>query len=259
MSVPNDFIRLIEHFRENRTSYHSGSFNEAQLRREFIDPFFESLGWDVSNRQEYAEAYKEVIHEDSLKIGANTKAPDYAFRIGGVRKFFVEAKKPAVNIRDGTEAAYQLRRYAWSAKLPISILTSFEEFAIYDCRIKPETADKASTARILYLTFDDYREKWDELLSIFSKEAILKGSFDKYVLDNKRKRGTAGVDDAFLEEIENWREALAKNLALRNRGISVQKINTAVQRTIDRIIFLRIAEDRGDRAVRAPQKRNGWP
>jgi len=245
MVLPDHLVRLIEHFRGNRDSYHSGSFNEAQLRREFIDPFFEALGWDVTNSQQYSEAYKEVIHEDSLKIGANTKAPDYAFRIGGIRKFFVEAKKPAINIREGSEAAYQLRRYAWSAKLPISILTNFEELAVYDCRVKPQTSDKASTARVQYLTFNDYPEKWDELLSIFSKEAILKGSFDKFVLENRRKRGTAEVDDAFLEEIENWRQALAKNLVLRNSSLSVQEVNTAVQRTIDRIIFLRIAEDRG--------------
>ena len=51
------------------------------------------------------------------------------------RKFFVEAKKTSVNIKDDISPAFQLRRYAWSAKLPLSILTDFEEFAVYDCRI----------------------------------------------------------------------------------------------------------------------------
>ena len=71
-------------------------------------------------------------------MGGATKAPDYAFRIGGTRKFFVEAKKPSVNLKDDISPAYQLRRYAWSAKLPLSILTDFEEFAVYDCRHKPD-------------------------------------------------------------------------------------------------------------------------
>ena len=130
--------------------YGSSSYNETQVRREFIDPFFETLGWDINNKQGYAEAYKDVIHEDTLKIGGTTKAPDYAFRIGGTRKFFLEAKKPSVSIKDGIGPAYQLRRYAWSAKLPLSILTDFEEFAIYDCRIKPKRDDKASVARVNY-------------------------------------------------------------------------------------------------------------
>jgi len=107
------------------------------MRQEFIDLFFEALDWDVSNRQGYAEQYKEVVHEDTIKVGRSTRAPDYSFRIGGQRKFFVEAKKPAVNIKEDVSPAYQLRRYAWSAKLPLSIVTDFEEFSVFDCRIKP--------------------------------------------------------------------------------------------------------------------------
>ncbi len=86
-------------------------------------------------------------------MGGFTKAPDYAFRVGGTRKFFVEAKKPAVHIKEEIAPAYQLRRYAWSANLPLSILTDFEEFAVYDCRAKPALQDKASKGRVLYLTF----------------------------------------------------------------------------------------------------------
>ncbi len=232
-------------FQEQYDSYRSPSYNETQLRREFIDPFFKALGWDVDNEQGYAEAYKDVIHEDSIKIGGSTKAPDYSFRIGGVRKFFVETKKPGVNIGQDVSPAFQLRRYAWSAKLPLSILTDFEDFAVYDCRVRPEKNDKASTARTLYLNYEQYDEHWDEIASIFSRDAILKGSFDRYAESTKKKRGTAEVDDAFLKEIEQWRSDLARNLALRNPELSQREINFAVQKTIDRIIFLRICEDRG--------------
>ncbi len=93
MTAPAAVGRLVDLFDSNRESYRSGQYNETQLRREFLDPFFEALGWDVHNRQGYAEAYKEVIHEDAIKIGGRTKAPDYCFRAGGgVRSFFVEAK-----------------------------------------------------------------------------------------------------------------------------------------------------------------------
>ena len=244
MPAPQIILDLIERFERNLDAYKSGAYNETQARHEFIDPFFEALGWDVNNKAGNAEAYKDVIHEDAVKVSDVTKAPDYSFRIGGQRKFFVEAKKPSVNIKDAPAAAFQVRRYAWSAKLPLSIVTDFEELAVYDCRFKPDQNDKADNARIKYYTYRQYAEKWDEIAAIFSKEAILKGSFDKYAESNKAKRGTAEVDSAFLAEIESWREILAKNIALRN-SLSVRELNDSVQRIIDRIIFLRIAEDRG--------------
>lgn len=244
MPAPQIIIDLIERFERNIEDYKSGAYNETQVRREFLDPFFEALGWDINNLQGNAEAYKDVIHEDAVKVGGITKAPDYSFRIGGQRKFFVEAKKPSINIKGDPDPAFQVRRYAWSAKLPLSIVTDFDEFAVYDCRIKPDQKDKADKARIQYYTWRQYADKWDEIAGIFSKDAILKGSFDKYAESSKAKRGTAEVDSAFLAEIESWRDALAKNIALRNT-LSVRALNDCVQRTIDRIIFLRIAEDRG--------------
>jgi hypothetical protein len=245
MAAPNEIVDLIRRFDEHKEAYKSGHYNETQLRREFLDPFFKALGWDVDNAQGLAEQYKDVIHEDSIKIGGNTKAPDYCFRIGGTRKFFLEAKRPSVYIKEEIPPAYQLRRYAWSAKLPLSVLSDFEEFAIYDCRVRPEKDDKAATARVFYCTCDQYAEKWDDIAAIFSKETVLKGSFDKYAATAKGKKGTAAVDAVFLDEIESWREALAKNIALRNPELSQRALNYAVQQTIDRVIFLRICEDRG--------------
>jgi len=245
MNPPDKIIALVERFDCNIETYKRGKYNETELRREFIDPFFKTLGWDIDNEQGYAEAYKDVVHEDAIKIGQATKAPDYCFRIGGVRKFFLEAKKPSIDIKQDIHPAYQLRRYAWSAKLPLSIVTDFEEFAVYDCRIRPVQTDKAATARILYLTYKQYLQQWEEIANIFSRDAILKGSFDKYVASSKAKRGTAEVDTAFLQEIERWRELLARNIALRNTQLTQKELNFAVQRTIDRIIFLRICEDRG--------------
>ena len=236
---------LIERYNRNAEAYRSTQYNETQLRREFLDPFFDALGWDVENKRGYAEAYKDVVHEDAIKIGGVTKVPDYSFRIGGTRKFFVEAKKPSIHIKEDIDSAFQLRRYAWSAKLPLSILTNFEEFAVYDCRIKPDKTDKASTGRILYLTYAEYEKRRVEIASIFSCDAVLKGSFDKYAESTKTKKGTAEVDAAFLKEIESWRETLARSLALRNPDLSQRNLNFGVQTTIDRIIFLRICEDRG--------------
>ena len=127
----------------------------------------------------------------------------------------------------------------------MSILTDFAELAVYDCRIRPEKNDKPSVARIIYHRYTEYVEQWDELYGLFSPEAIRHGSLEKLVASKKVKKGTAEVDAAFLGEIESWRDVLARNLALRNPDIPSRDLNFAVQRTIDRVVFLRICEDRG--------------
>ena len=83
MAAPAAIKELVGTFARNRESYHSDAFNEAQLRHQFLNPFFASLGWDVENRQGYAEAYKDVVLEESIKVGGATRAPDYSFRIWG--------------------------------------------------------------------------------------------------------------------------------------------------------------------------------
>jgi type I restriction-modification system DNA methylase subunit len=237
--------QLVERFTEHIDEYKRISYNEHQTRVDYINPFFKALGWDMDNEQGLAEAYREVIHEDKIKIGGATKAPDYAFTLYGQRKFFVDAKKPNINIKSDIGPAYQVRRYGWSAKVPVSVITDFEEFAIYDCTKKPNPTDKVSVSRIKYLTYNQYLEEFDFLWDIFSKENLPKGRFDKYVQSDTSKKGTTTVDDAFLKSIEEWRTYLATSIALRNKSVSVDELNYAVQKTIDRIIFLRMCEDRG--------------
>jgi hypothetical protein len=247
MTAPDIIKQLVERFDLHRDAYQAGKYNEAQLRNEFLNPFLEALGWDVLNKLGYSEENKHVIHEDSLDVEGMKKAPDYAFKIGKERKFFVEAKKPSVKIETNAEVAFQLKRYVWSAKLPLGILTDFEEFAVYECRSKPKVSDSVKTGRVMLLKYTDYVEKWDEIAAVFSHEAVMTGGFDKFANSAAKKKGTAEVDAAFLDEIEGWRETLAKNMALRNKPKvgSEADLNYAVQMTIDRIIFLRICEERG--------------
>jgi type I restriction-modification system DNA methylase subunit len=243
--APEIISKLVETFEKNLDAYRS-SKNETELRREFLDKFFAALGWDVSNEKGYDEAHKEVVHEFSVEIAGQGKKADYAFRTGADKfDFLVEAKKPSVKVESSQEAAFQLRRYGWSAKLPLNILTDFEHFAVYDCRARPSISDPASAGRIMLLHYKEYAARWNEIAAVFSPEAVRKGSFAQYAEGMKGKKGTADVDDAFLGEIERWRDLLAKNIALRNPGIDVPGLNYAVQMTIDRIVFLRICEERG--------------
>ena len=237
--------KLVERFDEQKEFYRKAEYNETLTRRDFIDPFFKALGWDIDNENGYAESYREVIHEDKVKVGKATKAPDYSFRlVGGKRLFFVEAKKPSVAIKDDILPAYQVRRYGWSAKLAISIITDFEEFAIYDCTKKPNPSDKAATARLKYIQYSDYLKEFDFIWDTFSKEKVLQGSFDKFVQSDTYKKGTTTVDNEFLQSLDRWRTYLATSISWNNKNLNEDEINFAVQQTIDRIIFLRIAEDR---------------
>lgn len=241
---PQAVIDLVEAFHRNIEAYSSPQYKEAEVRREFIDPFFDALGWDVQNRRKYAENYKDVIHEPSLEDESGSTAPDYSFQPGGQLKFYVEAKKPAINLDKDPAPAHQLRMYGWTKQLPISILTNFAEFAVYDCRFEPLVSDNAAVARVMYVTFREYLDRWGELIALFSPEAVFKGSFDKFV-ETRKRRGAAPFDERFLDDMEDWRKRLAENLALRNPDLSKRDLNYAVQQTIDRIVFLRICEARG--------------
>ena len=248
MTAPVEVVKLVNKFKTNEHMYKSPTYDEENTKVDFINPLFEALGWDISNKHNLAPQYKDVVFEDSIKINGKAKAPDYAFRIGGQKKFFVEAKKPSVDIENDKAPAYQVRRYGWSSKLGLCVLTDFETLSIYETRTKPDRNQSASIGRVKYYHYSDYIDKWDEIRNIISKKAVCYGCFDNFVHDTNSivdKRGTSPVDDEFLKEIDNWRILLARNIALRNDDLSIEELNYAVQLTIDRIIFFRMAEDRG--------------
>lgn len=235
---------LCRYFTTNQRMFLATGMKEAHVRQTLIDPLFEALGWDVRNNAMAAPQYREVIPEDSLDVEGQQKAPDYTFRVGTLPKFYVEAKKCGVNIGGDPAPAFQIRRYGWSAKLALSLLTDFEELAVYDCTVRPRLSDKASYARLQHFRYEEYPDRWRELWDLFSREAVWSGAFDQYAA-SKRKRGTSEVDEEFLKEMEGWRLGLAGNIALKNKKLSLDDLNAAVQLIIDRVVFLRMAEDRG--------------
>jgi len=238
---------LVSRFEEQYDSYKNSDYNEMRTRRDFIDPFFKALGWDMDNGEGVAEAYREVIQEDSIKVKGqkHKQAPDYSFRLtGGQRLFFVEAKKPSISIKDNFHPAYQVRRYGWSAKLPVSIVTDFEEFSVYNCSLKPKLTDRPSVARIKLISFKEYLNEFDFIWDTFSRESIRKGKYDEFLKSDLLKKGTKTVDDEFLESLDNWRKILAVTISWKNKSLNEEEISYSVQQLIDRLIFIRIAEAR---------------
>ncbi|MDO8307002.1 MAG: N-6 DNA methylase [Actinomycetota bacterium] len=244
MGAPPEVLERIEAYREGAEHFRSSDFKEMALRSEFLNPVLKALGWDPNNTGLSVTA-REVTQEDSLIIDGTDKAPDYAFMFGSQRQFYLEAKRPSVNVKGGKASAYQIRRYGWNAGLPLGIVTDFEEWAIYDCRFEPDTGDNSSVGRVIYFTYDELDERWDELVALFGRDNVLAGSLAKFADTNPTPRGTLTVDQAFLKEISEWRQSLAVDIAKHNRDLDVVELNTAVQTLIDRVIFLRIAEARG--------------
>jgi len=244
---------LVDRFRRNIHQYRNPEYNEENTRADFIDKFFALLDWDMNNDAGNAEQYREVVRERRQSVNGQQKFPDYTFRIGQEVKFYCEAKRPALIIKNDIKSAFQLRVYGYSRPLPLSILTSFNEFAIYNTGIKPHENDNPATARIFHCHYHeffdkcriaDYETNFDYIAGIFAKKNILQGSFDRYAQSDAIKRGTSPVDKELLIAVEGWRVELAKSVARRNPTLDVRSINVAVQKIIDRILFLRIAEGR---------------
>lgn len=237
--------KLCDHFRQTIKGDIKLSYDEANTKIQFINKFFTLLDWDIDNSQFKPDKYKDVELETTVEIeDGRPKKPDYSFKIGKKIKFFVEAKRPSVKIKETIEYSYQLRRYGNSGQVVLSILTDFEEFAVYDTRIVPNQNDKAHVARIMYFTYDEYEKNFETIYNLFSKPAIENGSLDKYTKESKNKKGTSLFDKDFLSLIEKWRELLATNIAKNNQELDVYSLNNSVQVIIDRIIFLRFAEDK---------------
>jgi len=283
--------KLVRFFEQNRYQLKTQSFNEAQTRQQLIDPFFETLGWDVYNRgmkplyqqevipegrvktttgkevkeqqalfeaketlgnshREYSSIL-DYIAEDNYKANSKEaiKKPDYRFRIKGQTKFFVEAKKPFVDLSKSAEAIFQVKRYGFSGRVPVSILSDFEEFRTFDCTHKPQyDKPKLGIIKELDLTYLQYVDQFDRLYDTFAREAVEAGSLD--TLTRKllqKKTGDFALDKHFLEDLSKWREELARDIAKhpRNRRrLNDYTLNESVQRILDRIVFFRVCEDR---------------
>ena len=234
MTAPDSICQLIEKFHRHKPG------SETEVRVQFVDELFTALGWNMRDKRQVRHEPRVTIKEAGFE---RSKRPDYSFHIGGTADFFVETKMPHVNLERNPIPAFQLRRYGWSGNAPVSVLTDFEEFSVYDCRVQPQRSDPASKARLRYFQYGEYIDQWDELESRFSREAVANGALREWV-EGKRVRGLFSVDQAFLREMESWREILASEIALHNRDLSQRQLNLLVQRAIDRIVFLRIAEDR---------------
>jgi Eco57I restriction-modification methylase/TaqI-like C-terminal specificity domain len=237
---------LVKKYHSDRETYLKPGYNETQLRTDFLDPFFELLGWDITNSKGKPTNEREVLVEEGLKADAttNTKKPDYTFRLFSERKFFLEAKKPNVKIEKDNEPAKQVRRYGFTAKLKISVLSNFEYLAIYDCSQKVEKDDSVTNSRINIYHYTEYESAFEEIKKQLSHQVVYNGEFDETWKDIEEQLKLSSVDSLFLSQINDWRIILGKEIYSHKPEILTEELNDIVQSYINSIIFLRVCEDR---------------
>ncbi len=237
---------LIAAFEKEHAAFTAPKYSERQLRSDFINPFLKTLGWDVDNEATKSQFMRDVIQEESIDVEEDDsvakKYPDYTLRLQGTRKLFIEAKKASTDIENSPKAAFQTRRYGWNANSGVSILTNFEQLVVYDCRYIPNAEDQPAVARYSTFRFTEYLKRFDDLYKLLSYDSAATGYIDD-IFSLTEKEGNT-FDAYFLKQIETWRHRLATDVIKNNSGFSDEDINFLIQRLLNRIIFLRICEDR---------------
>jgi len=174
---------LVRNFRAHIRAYKSKDTKEAEIRQQFIDPFWRALGWDVGDTKGVGPAESEVIIQKNVETvdagGLRSRRPDYLFRLGGFARFILEAKKPAINIDDDRDAIFQAKQYAWNSTIPFAVLTNFEQFRLYDTTLKPIFNDpRRGLVKEFALDYDKYESQWDTILATFGREAVEASAHD---------------------------------------------------------------------------------
>ncbi|MEW5796562.1 MAG: TaqI-like C-terminal specificity domain-containing protein [Candidatus Zixiibacteriota bacterium] len=268
--------KLVRAFAENESHYRSGKYSEAEARKDFIDKFWIALGWDVNHDTQTNPYEQEVKVERNVHTSGSQRRADYAFYLApnfhDVR-FFVEAKKPSADI-ETAQNYFQVIRYGWNSQTPLAVLTDFEQFHVLDCRYRPDndTALLSSVWKFHYTEYADH-EKFRRIYWLFSREAVADASIEKRAAELPRPPGRAArrglarggyqsIDESFLAQLDEFREALARSLKLRNPDLSGDALTEISQRTLDRLVFLRFLEDKGIEPERLVEhfgkRRSAW-
>ena len=253
--------KLVAIFESGKDHYLSGDYQEADVRKDFVDKFFTALGWDVNHDEQTNPYAQEVKVERGVNEGSSRKRADYAFHLApnfrDVR-FYVEAKRPSKDF-GSADNYHQAIRYGWFTKRtsPFAVLTSFEDFHVLDCRLKPNINDTLSRVveRFGYTDYID-PEKFARIYWLFSREAVAGGSLEKLAQDrpvSKAKRYQRGLfkggdtqpDEDFLEELDGYRQQLAQAFKRANPDLDGETLTEVTQRTLDRLVFTRFLEDKG--------------
>ncbi len=221
--------KLIEKYEEAKTSGKLKSYSEEETKKGFIEPLFEILGWDISDK-------KEVSLEETI----SSKRVDYGFYLNDRIKFYLEAKKFDADLRS-EDFANQAIRYSFNKGAVWAVLTNFETLIIFNAQdIGRKLADK----KLLTIHYNEYIEKFDKLW-LLSKESFEKDLLDKYGEEVGKKTEKVPISSLLYKDLQECREILTEGLSKMNNNVDADDLDEGVQKILDRLLFIRVAEDRG--------------
>ena len=221
---------LVEKYNKIIESGKAKSYNEEMTKKDFILPLFRALGWSVEDSD-------EVTAEEKISKGR----VDYAFRIEGIPKLFLEAKAIREDL-DRKEFAEQAINYAWHKGATWALLTDFEGIKVFNAEWKSVNYLQNQFFSINCNRFlDNFEQLW-----LLSKESLGLGLIDKEAEKWGKKAKKIPVDKQLLSDLTRFRELLTKNILKNNssKNLTEEDLEEAVQRIIDRLIFIRTLEDK---------------
>ncbi|MGB9484968.1 MAG: N-6 DNA methylase [Terriglobia bacterium] len=231
--------------------------SEQDVRDYFITPLLEALGWGaVDPRERVAEKHLPrkgfSDYELCLPIGHDPHDPYLpllyveAKRFGGLSLlqedlFGYARRSEADNQAIAYADEYNPKR---GEKIGWAILTNFEIFRLWDTRrgVLVESTDWAGALKT---------DRTLEILYFLSRDQVAQ---DPRLVALSSLRKLPDIDEKFLSKLNEWRESLAgaiwkqkSNRAKLGTSLAEQQANLrdVVQRTLDRLIVIRTAEDRG--------------
>ena len=254
-----ELAHLVDRFDRQFPEFTSPDYNEATLRADFLDPFFRALGWDVGNTKGLIHTEREVDIEVRTAVSGRQTRADYVFRAARVERFTCEAKKPAEVLSD--PHIFQAKRDAFARGVPLALLSDFQELKIFVVGARPHR-DEPHVGEWKALHFRQYLGAARELWDLLAYENVTAGSIDSLIdslpkrpLRLKGKQGylirpdrNRSLDADFLNFLDDVRQQLGSDLLKHNDRVDMltgHRLNEAAQRIIDRLVFLRICEDRG--------------
>ena len=252
--------KLAAEFAANEKHYLSSHYQEGEARLDFIDKFWAALGWDVNHLHQTNPYAQEVKVERGVAMSEGRKRADYAFYLAPEYKnvkFFVEAKKPSVDIAN-KQSYFQAIRYGWNGGTPLAVLTDFEQFHVLDCRSRPDIETSLQHQAGPKFHYTDYadRDKFAELYYLFSRPAVATGSLETFLRDHMPKSsgktlqrglfhgGIQRMDTSFLRELDDYRLQLARSFHAANPTLDSETLTECTQRVLDRLVFMRFLEDK---------------
>ena len=240
MQNKNKLISLVQRYQIAKSAGQLENSSEATMRT-WIDELLSVFGWDVQNTQQVlTEHTLGRAEKDRLRgIGSTNTRPDYTLVNGNVTLTFVDAKSLSVRIDADKDAAFQIRSYGWSIDAPFSVVTNFEQLAIYDCSVMPSIFDEADYARVHIFEYTQFIDEYETLNAFLSRENIIAGNI-KFV----RGKGNT-LDEKFSRLLGDVRKELAKAILDKNDVPNVATLSFYVQTIINRVLFIRVCESRG--------------